>query len=491
MVFGLLQARSCRWGGDVGRGRLRWADLPAPFPPPPFFFFFFFFFFFAPKPNGAEGSAEHTARGGESCWCDRTGARERVPPTARPTAVERPDVRLPGHDRAAAAVPEDGSRARGSRGRRVQGAGAETAVRRRTRGRRRHPLGRGAPRSLDARAVSAITPAVQRLRYQPASRAKHQPDSSPPPRWSVSLTRPRMTARKQAPRTPVDVRRGTRLAAALDRDARRPCSGRASASAIDEKPMAIAAGPGGPARRQPAPALRVGRPERLSGRALPVAAGRSSAGRPPRTRRPEPARSVVARARVPRRPKGTPSAAGRLARDGSEHGRPRCGYMVRLPLSRPDKTSAGCAGARSARTRTVRTRISSSSAKAPPGHPVPEAAAATCSAHRSASGRPRAPTPAGDFTVRSQADRATPSPFYGPVAFGTSARVGCAHRLARTAASSASTEPTQPEPDPWPRLARLHPPAQRATSCASRELMPVGTPLTVRSAGLRLPVSVV
>ena len=69
------------------------------------------------------------------------------------------------------------------------------------------------------------------------------------------------------------------------------------------------------------------------------------------------------------------------------------------------------------------------------------------------------------------------SPFYGPVAFGTSAR-SPSSPTGRPAASSASTAPIA-RTRPRPRLARLHPAAQRDILAAAR-LMPVGTPVTIR-----------
>ena len=86
------------------------------------------------------------------------------------------------------------------------------------------------------------------------------------------------------------------------------------------------------------------------------------------------------------------------------------------------------------------------------------AAGRSC-ARRSASGAPAAPTPRGRFYVRNRLTRYR-SPAYGPVAFGTSARSPTADRLARRRLRRHPRH-RPPGPHPRPRLARLHPHAQR------------------------------
>ena len=80
-------------------------------------------------------------------------------------------------------------------------------------------------------------------------------------------------------------------------------------------------------------------------------------------------------------------------------------------------------------------------------------------------GQPQWPTPHGEYYIRSRLAGYGASSFYGPIAFGTSAHSDSSP-TGPAAASSASTARTA-EPHPRPHLARLHPPAQLRTSCAS------------------------
>ncbi len=163
----------------------------------------------------------------------------------------------------------------------------------------------------------------------------------------------------------------------------------------------------------PAPALKVGRPERLaSGRYLSrwtvvsrptVALASPSAG------------SAVVAELATSTPDGTPNALTVLrTRTGTDG---RLWVQVRLPVL--PNGSVGWVGRRSLGPyQTVNT------------HLVVDRARLRATLYRGGTavfsapvgvGREAWPTPAGEFTVRSELTRYA-SPFYGPVAFGTTAR---------------------------------------------------------------------
>ena len=120
-----------------------------------------------------ERRSERQDRAGRAASSARSSARtSRHFRAARSQAVKRP-CSTSRDDRGAAGVPEDRGRVRRSGRCRLQGPGAEAAVERRSGRRTRDPLGRGPPRSLDARAVRNHTGG--QAFDEPATRAEHRP----------------------------------------------------------------------------------------------------------------------------------------------------------------------------------------------------------------------------------------------------------------------------------------------------------------------------
>ena len=88
-----------------------------------------------------------------------------------------------------------------------------------------------------------------------------------------------------------------------------------------------------------------------------------------------------------------------------------------------------------------------------------------------------APTPAGQFYVRVELSRYA-SPFYGPVAFGTSARSAVAHRLAGgRLRRHPRHRPAGADPG---RVSHGCIRLRNADIVRLARLMPVGTPVTIR-----------
>ncbi len=208
------------------------------------------------------------------------------------------------------------------------------------------------------------------------------------------------------------MRRSTRLAAALGAATLAGLLG-AGLGVGDRQKQATAAADLAALPASPAPALKIGRPERLSpGRYL----SRWTIVRRPTVAHSEPSASsaVVAELAIST-PEGTPSAVSVLrARTGTDG---KLWVQVRLPVL--PNGSVGWVLRRSLGPyRTVDT------------HLVVERERLRATLYRDGApifsapvgvGTNTWPTPAGVFIVRSQLTRYA-SPFYGPVAFGTTAR---------------------------------------------------------------------
>jgi lipoprotein-anchoring transpeptidase ErfK/SrfK len=208
------------------------------------------------------------------------------------------------------------------------------------------------------------------------------------------------------------VKRSTRLAAALGAAAVVGLLGAGFGVSHREKQITAAAGLAAlPA--SPAPALEIGRPERLpSGRYL----SRWTIVRRPTVAHTEPSSSSAVVAELATStPEGTPNALGVLrARTGMDG---RLWVQVRLPVL--PNGSVGWVPRRSLGPyKTVDT------------HLVIDRARLRATLYRDGDaifstpvgvGTDTRPTPAGEFIVRNELTRYA-NPFYGPVAFGTTAR---------------------------------------------------------------------
>jgi L,D-transpeptidase catalytic domain len=208
------------------------------------------------------------------------------------------------------------------------------------------------------------------------------------------------------------VKRSTRLTVALAAAALAGLLSAGLGASHRDKQMTASTGLGG-LRASPTPALRIGRPQRLSsGRYV----SRWTVVRRPTLAHARPSvRSAAVAELATSAPEGTPNLLTVLrARPGADR---RLWVEVRLPtlpngsVGWVPRQSLGPYQAVETHLVVDRTRLRASLYRA--GRMVFSAPVGV--------GTDAWPTPAGEFTVRSQLTRYA-SPFYGPIAFGTTAR---------------------------------------------------------------------